>query len=594
VRWSGGKKGDRKGPRKKETDTWRNRPEACPTTIWVNDSPLSEGAEISFTRPLVSRVLSALAEFLRHPRLREVVLWCAPALLAGLFLRVWLCIDMPYGHYHDDAPDFLTTPDRLIFQHAFELHQKKTFLVPILFTLPFALPAPALITIPIAQHVLGLAMILLIGALCRLWFTAWRVWIIPITVLAALNPFYLWYEHTLMAESVTVFCMLLLAFMGTQYARKPSLRRFVGLCVSLVLLAGARPEGKLLFGFGVFLVVLVHWKELFGKGDDGETVGRGTGGWWRQPFHSGWGRAGILVVLGIVTHFTTQTSQAGLLLYTAMARLTPTDLSSAPGFEPYIAPIRADLQKRWDERPQFPRVRDRKAIGAAVDKYLKAQRSKVGTKRETDVNRFCLKLAKETCLKNLSALPSLAMVKFRLVATESPAGRFDDDVLFGKQRDAVTASVERTSRLSKGLTGVQMNDEGTLQNWVDTHYELVPWFNRMSERWLLKVNKYHMRNQRYENPDYPFAPIIYYGIPYYFLVAAIGMGIAVLRPGPMRAFHLSWGLALVGFFFVIMLTANVRPRFRCVFEPFWFVYIAMLLDTLWLGVWSGVRKLVRR
>jgi hypothetical protein len=564
---------------------------------YVSDSPLSERAGIAFTRQLVPRVLSALAEFLRHPRLREVVLWCAPALLVGLFLRVWLCLDMPYGHYHDDAPDFLTTPDRLIFQHTFELHQKKTFLVPILFTLPFALPAPALVTIPIAQHLLGLAMIVLIGALCRLWFTAWRVWIIPITVLAAVNPFYMWYEHTLMAESVTVFCMLLLAFMGTLYARNPSLRRFVGLCVSLVLLAGARPEGKLLFGFGIFLLLLVHWRELFGKSRKDEGTDGGDGrpprAMWRERLFR-WRRPAILVVLGIVTHFATQTSQAGLLLYTAMARLTPTQMSSAPGFEPYIAPIREDLQKRWDERPQFPRVRDRKAIGAAVDKYLKAQRSKVGTKRETDVNRFCLKLAKETCLKNLKALPSLVLVKFRLVATESPAGRFDDDVLFGKQRDAVTASVERTSRLSRGLVGVQLNDEEALRDWVDTHYQLVPWFNQLNDRWLKLVNKKHMRNKRYKNPDYPFMPIIYYGIPYYFIAGAIGMVVAMLRPGSTRAFHLSWGLALAGFFFVIMLTANVRPRFRFVFEPFWFIYIAMLLDTLWLGVWSGVKKLVRR
>jgi hypothetical protein len=39
-----------------------------------------------------------------------------------------------------------------------------------------------------------------------------------------------------------------------------------------------------------------------------------------------------------------------------------------------------------------------------------------------------------------------------------------------------------------------------------------------------------------------------------------------------------------------MLTANVRPRFRIVFEPFWFLYLALLADV----AWHGVKTLVRR
>src|SRR4051794_29258216 len=66
----------------------------------------------------------------------------------------------------------------------------------------------------------------------------------------------------------------------------------------------------------------------------------------------------------------TQTSQAGLPLYTSMARLTPTELSCAPGFDPFIEPLRTDLQKRWAEKPSFPKVRDRRLVSAAVEGYL--------------------------------------------------------------------------------------------------------------------------------------------------------------------------------------------------------------------------------
>lgn len=545
--------------------------------------PLAAPAALQSSRTPVFRPFDLVQALWRDPRLRELLRWCLPALALGLALRVALTVHMPFGFFHDDASDFLTTPDRLFHEHKFELHEKKTFLVPVLFTLPFALPAPALVTIPLAQHALGLALIVLIGALCRLWLAAWKIFIVPLTLLAALNPFYLWYEHTLMAETIFVFCTVLVALTGTLYARQPSRPRFIAFCTALVLEAGARPEGKLLFGFGLLLVVLVNWRWLRAM--------------WRQP--------AAMLAVALVTHLCTKTSQAGLLLYTSVARITPAELKCAPGFDPYIAPIRADLQQRWEARPQFPRVRDRKAIAAAVERYLK-ENSSVGTaKRQSDVNKFCLKLARETCLKNLSALPGLALTKFRLVVTESPAGRFDNAMIFEKQREAFADNIERTLRLSRGLLGVALADEAALHRWIDTHYGEVPWFNQLSDgqgsmalnflpaqspSWLAAVNAWRLPDVRYPNPDVPAFPITHYGIPFYFILALAGLLIVMLRRGELQDFHVAWGLTLLGFFFTIMLTANVRPRFRFVFEPFLFIYIALLLDTLWLGARSLVRR----
>ena len=50
------------------------------------------------------------------------------------------------------------------------------------------------------------------------------------------------------------------------------------------------------------------------------------------------------------------------------------------------------------------------------------------------------------------------------------------------------------------------------------------------------------------------------------------------RRGQLQPFHIAWGLSLLGLFFVIILTANLKPRFRIVFEPFWFLYIGLLFD----------------
>ena len=53
----------------------------------------------------------------RDPRLRELLLWCAPALLVGAVLRLFMEMRMPYGYIQFDTADFLLTPYRLLADH---------------------------------------------------------------------------------------------------------------------------------------------------------------------------------------------------------------------------------------------------------------------------------------------------------------------------------------------------------------------------------------------------------------------------------------------------------------------------------------------
>ena len=106
----------------------------------------------------------------RDARLRELLLWCAPALLAGAALRVLMEIRMPYGYIQFDSADFLLTPYRLLSEHRYIIDSKKAFLTPTFFTIPFLLHIPALLFIPIAQHLMGLVEVAVAGALIRLCF----------------------------------------------------------------------------------------------------------------------------------------------------------------------------------------------------------------------------------------------------------------------------------------------------------------------------------------------------------------------------------------------------------------------------------------
>ncbi|MGV3533336.1 MAG: hypothetical protein ACO1QR_13285, partial [Chthoniobacteraceae bacterium] len=436
------------------------------------------------------------------------------------------------------------------------IHGKKTFLVPAAFTVPFFLPGPALVTIPLLQQFVALLLVLLVGLLCRLWFRWWKVFIIPLTTLTAANPFFLWYEHTIMAETLFIFCTVLLALAGTLYALRQSTGRFIFLCTALILEAGARPEGKLLFGFGLLLVVLFHFRH------------------WRTE----WQRPAIVLALAIFIHFQTKTVQAGLLLYTSVSRLTPKELRCAPGFDPYIAPLRADLQKRWELHPEFPRVRDRRIVAEVVAKYLEENpQIHSGKSDKRSVDSFCLKLASETCLSNLAYLPIHVYHKFRYVANDAPSGLLDNFWIFEKQREAIHSDSERTLRLAKKLTGESITTEQELDEFIDRHYGEVPWFNRYNDLWLAAVNHFRLPDEEYPAR---WGKFVYPGVPLYFLLAAAGMVAVAFRRGTLQPFHVSWAFTMFCFFFVIMLTANVRSRFRFVFEPFWFIYIGLLLESI--------------
>jgi hypothetical protein len=112
----------------------------------------------------------------REARLGELLLWCLPALLLGGALRLLLEAGMPYGYIQFDTQDFLLTPFKLLAEHHYVIDSKKAFFTPTFFTIPFLLHIPALLFIPIAQHLLGLIEVVIAGALIRMWMPVWR-WI---------------------------------------------------------------------------------------------------------------------------------------------------------------------------------------------------------------------------------------------------------------------------------------------------------------------------------------------------------------------------------------------------------------------------------
>jgi hypothetical protein len=158
---------------------------------------------------------------------------------------------------------------------------------------------------------------------------------------------------------------------------------------------------------------------------------------------------------------------------------------------------------------------------------------------------------------------------------------FDERWLFEKQDNAMTADFARFQRLSRALFKQEFAREEEVPPFLRKHYQPIEWLNAWTNRWTSVLSARRTPDTRFIVNKATFTEP---GAPWYFVVAAAGVLVAMLRRGRLWPVYVAWGLTLLGLFFVIMLTANVRPRFRFVFEPFWLFYIALLTDTLLLWI----------
>ena len=527
----------------------------------------------------MNRFSPGLRRALSDRGLHEFLWYCVPGVLTGLILRAWLTVAMPYGYYHPDTHDFMTTIYYLKVHHHFTIHGKTTFLTPVLYTIPFLLHVPALILIPLAQHLRGLLLILMIGALGRLWFTFWRWLIVPLTVLAAIQPAMIFWEHTLMSESGFVFCAVALALAGTCFALRPSWWTFGCVLAAMFLVAAARPEGNLLLATGVLLPLFVQW------------------GRWRLAALQG----GSAIVLLLLMLSITKVSHSGLLLYASLVHLTPDEPRTAPGLGPYIRELRDQMRERREQAVSNDVVRTSKRISDVLIAYAKAnphaltglaparkrapaeddaadapEEAELDLRTGTNMSELCRRLAMECARAHPFALPGLAMDKFLAPINEDSGGVFADYPFHAKQAGSLFGKPKIAAALGVGLIGSPLNTLDDAQEFVNTHYLLdrVAWFNSLESAWQRALTRFHLPDIRY-SPSYSLP-----GLPLFYLLAMAGAVVSLCRPGPMLSFQWAFLPVFGAMWFLVVLTAAVIPRHRFVLEPFWLLYIFALIDSL--------------
>lgn len=492
------------------------------------------------------------------PDLRDTLRLCLPAVFVAIILRAAILWFMPAAFVHNDTASIVETADTLVSRGVLSIEGKKTFLVPLVYSVPALIGIPILPFAAVVQHLLGIGSVFLSGFLARLWFRQWRMLIVSLTLFMALQPVLLWYEHAALTESWAVFGVLFVGVAATAFWKTPNRYTLAILFSALFFIAGARPEGRL---FALFALALVA-RTLWGKWPIFRIAVPATGMW------------------TIFLFLITRTGQSGLLLFTSVLHLTPQQLFFSPGIAEAVAPLAEDARRQWNDETQAPKlVPLRKALR---ERLIEMQTSEgIEPRHAADrADSLSGRAGIETAVRSPWSLPDLALRKFVIAHREPPAPPFNAYA----QNDQFLALFDGDPALkalgySSILWGREIRTSAEARAFLSETYRSFPGDapSRLQEVWvrmsLLRALPWNLPGARIE--DVPIR-----GIPWLYLAAFLGMLAMALRdPVPLN-FHQLWGAFLLALFLLIMVTANIRARFRVIFEPFWLLYAFALLDTV--------------
>jgi hypothetical protein len=485
----------------------------------------------------------------------RAVLWlCLPALIVGVALRVWLTRQVPLAYFNQDVLGFLETAIGLHTHSEFDLNRKRTVLVPVFYWLLSLTKLPLASIVPIIQHVLGCLIVAVFGFLGRVIFRSWKIFVILLTLLLAIDPNLLFYEHYLMAELPFLFCIVLMTVAGAWYAISRSIPSLLALLVFFFFTSIARPEGKLFVLFPLLLIVLSQWRN-----------------WRPLAMH-----AAALVAAFLLCASLKSGSEGGLLLYTWVVHLTPDKLTVAPDFPPVIANIRqaavADWQRHDQRLYKMPvgwQFETRRKILKTVTAYLGAT-SLPEDDQFRVANKFCTKVAIETCLRRPFSAAFVMVKKGIGKIRELTGNEMENGLLRDKTADVLQRSPEAEILLTR--TGLRGPDEA--QAFVVAHYpEEVPWFNTLRKYWSNAINGISIPRD-----EWRFAGAKWPAIPVFYMLAIAGLITAISQKSALRSWHISLAICFGFVLSVVMLTANVRGRFRFFLESFWLLYFLVFAD----------------
>lgn len=193
---------------------------------------------------------------------RRCVLLCLPALIVGAILRISFLIATPPVYYGSDSNSYFTTADRLWNKGKFDIPAKRRYLYPVFLAAVVALPGPAAPAVAIIQHAVGLATILGIGWIVGQVTRRPILWVAPVTIIAAMWPRMLWYEHEMIAEVFVLGALVLTVALALPLQRLRTSRGLLIFLISAGVIIAVKPHGRPFWLALIVLALVYTWRHL--------------------------------------------------------------------------------------------------------------------------------------------------------------------------------------------------------------------------------------------------------------------------------------------------------------------------------------------
>lgn len=499
-------------------------------------------------------------------RSREVhlALWlCLPALILGVALRAHYCAEAPYGYFLSDSRNFIDSARGFLKSPlAVFADVRRTFLAPVLYSVPVGLGWPLLRVIPWGQHAIGAGMIVLSGLLCAAWFRHWRYWIIPLTMIVAAHPTILWYEHMVLPESMFVVLTLATALAVALYLRMPSPPALLILLLSIFLTAGARQEGFM------YSIAAMAACAMALRNDRR-----------RMAWH-----LGAVCLFVVATMCASGTRQGGQMLLTSVIHHAPDHLWLTPDYSSRARALRDRFAPQW---PAYPADHNkaREVIVGDMASFLRERRGLGDAEQRLANNRTCKWVALEIAARRWWVLPGMAYHKWLATHLDPPSPIFGPEwptnealrKAFGKEdskerkylRGLFGHPYESADAFERDLRTIYYRDEGLgpLRAWQE-------WFCRWS-LWPQDPNAVPEVGPEGARQELPRLPWLY---P---LGVAGLLAAAATVDARRRTAMLTWLAMLLWMGFVIAIVGSLRSRYRLSFEPYWYFGLVGWLEASW-------------
>lgn len=501
--------------------------------------------------------------FCRHPLLRDALLWAIPALLFGAALRLILLHYSPYAYWGSDSRSYFGFANGVLNDFYFSLSEKRRYLYPI-FLLPVAmLPGAPLRSLAWIQAVIGLCTIPVFAYSVRRIFVVWKILIIPLTLLFAGLPVFIWHEHELIGDTFLLNGLVWCVAGWAAWTNQTDLSR-------------ARRLWWLFFAAFAFIVLSKPSVKFFWPGLLAAFVFIGA---WRVLRWRHWAALGALFLAGLTVG---DDDQGAWLLYNSSFPLT--QLNS-----PLHAGVKAELRE-WILAKRA-RIDAYAREDYEVQKYLRAPENDPSYPRLQSLSKDKAALSRvyrDLAFEGIQAEPLsyLSIGLHRMLESCNPADlslwRFQADYFFSRLDEAIALRKypEEILRLALGVPrSSPFPSREQLQAWTNPNPDSA------AARWLpAYVEAYQSAGALVKRPESELRQISSYRptfLGWWFLLGAL---LAFLPPY-FRTVGV-WVLLLGAGLFATYLVGIMHVRY---FAPAW----PVVLLTLGVAIDAPLRSLLR-